>query len=180
MTYWFTSDEHYNHAATIFNFDIKRPFVSVEHMNCTLINNHNDRVKGNDTVFHIGDFKMSKGGMTTQDIKRHLNGTNIFICGNHDKNNGNNSPIKHMVIETYGKKVLLVHKPEHASEIMSCDQSIDLAFVGHVHFAWKAKLRMVNVGVDQWGYRPIDAKQILKYYYREEEHLLAGIRTNWN
>jgi calcineurin-like phosphoesterase family protein len=94
-----------------------------------------------------------------------LNGNHVFICGNHDKNNGTNSPIRFCVIESYGKKMLLTHRPEDAEMIMA-GGGIDLALVGHVHEKWTFRENMVNVGVDQWDYYPIDARQILKAYNR--------------
>lgn len=168
MTYWFTSDEHFNHEKTITTF-IFRPFKSVEEMNEIIILKHNERVKEDDIVFHLGDFKMSSQGPTTHELKKRLNGHHFFIKGNHDKNNGNNTPVQYVVIETYGKKVLLIHRPEDAEGILELNPHIDLAFVGHVHNNWKVRNRMINVGVDVWDYYPIHAKQLLKYYHSERK-----------
>lgn len=163
MMYWFTSDEHLNHENIITKF-VFRPFKSVEEMNDAIVSRHNERVKEDDVVFHLGDFKLSAQGQNTHDLRKRLNGNHVFLRGNHDKNNGMNTPIRHIVIETFGKKVLLVHRPEDAIDIMNVDKSIDLAFVGHVHEKWKVRDKMINVGVDQWNFYPVHAKQILKAY----------------
>jgi len=48
---------------------------------------------------------------------------------------------------------------------------IKTAFCGHVHEKWKfiktEQGLLVNVGVDQWDYYPVDAKQIFKAIARE-------------
>jgi len=163
--YWFTADEHFNHE-NILKLFVYRPFNSIDEMNATLIKLHNERVKDNDVVFHLGDFKVTNQGENKHELVKRLKGNHIFIAGNHDKNNGCNSPIKHCVINTYGKTVLLIHRPEDAEIIMSAG-SIDLAFVGHVHEKWTVKSNMINVGVDAWNYYPVNAKQILKYYYQK-------------
>ena len=166
--YWFTSDEHFNHE-NILKLFVYRPFRSVDEMNTTIIQRHNARVKDNDIVFHLGDFKLTTKGSNSHEITKQLNGKHIFIAGNHDKNNGCNSPIKYCVINSYGKTILLIHRPEDAATIIS-KGGIDLTFCGHVHEKWKFKKTehgdMVNVGVDQWDFYPVDAKQILKAHSR--------------
>jgi len=110
---------------------------------------------------------VSSQGPNTHDLKAKLNGNHVFILGNHDKNNGNNTPLKYGVIQSYGKTILLIHRPEDALILME-KLNIDLAFVGHVHEKWMFKNTehgdIVNVGVDQWDFYPVDAKQILKSY----------------
>jgi len=59
--YWFTSDEHFNHE-NILKLFVYRPFRSVDEMNTTIIQRHNARVKDNDVVFHLGDFKLTTKG----------------------------------------------------------------------------------------------------------------------
>lgn len=165
--YWFTSDEHYNHNNVI-EF-CHRPFWTWKDMNQSLISKHNERVKTHDTVYHLGDFKFGANGPNVCELMDVLNGNKVFILGNHDRNNGLSTPLKYAIIKTYGKVVLLTHKPEDALMIMD-GGGIDLAFVGHVHDKWKFKKNMVNVSVDQWNFYPIDARQALKAYYKWEEN----------
>ncbi len=167
MTNWFTGDTHYCHANIISKF-VFRKFRTVAEMNRVLIERHNSRVKPGDTVFHLGDFKLTNEGPNFYELKQQLNGNLVHIQGNHDRNNGCNSAIKYLVINTYGRDVLLVHRPDDA-EILMQRCKIDLAFVGHVHEKWKFRYiegvgDLINVGVDQWDYTPVDAKQIFKAY----------------
>ena len=166
---WLTSDEHYNHANIITRF-VFRKFRNVEEMNAELIKRHNSRVKEGDLVFHLGDFKLTNNGLNKFEIVRQLNGHHVFIAGNHDKKNGCNTPVKYIVMELFKEPVLLIHKPEDATELMQ-KLGIKKAFVGHVHEKWKFKKTeqglLVNIGVDVWDYYPVDAKQIFKAIARE-------------
>lgn len=133
-------------------------------MNETIITKHNSRVHSGDTVFHHGDFKLGANGPNVETLISQLNGRHVFLWGNHDRNNGLNTPMKYAIIKTYGKMILLAHHPEEALMMMDGNSGIDMAFTGHVHHNWKFKQNMVNVGVDVWDFYPVDAKQILKAY----------------
>jgi calcineurin-like phosphoesterase family protein len=132
-------------------------------MNRAIIERHNSRVKPGDIVFHLGDFKISSDGPTSKELFSMLNGHHVHIKGNHDKNNGSNTPLKYCIIEAFGMNIVLTHKPEDA-EVYMAGGGIDMAFVGHVHEKWKFNGKMINVGVDQWDYYPVDIKQIMKAY----------------
>lgn len=179
--HWFTGDEHFNHSNIITKF-VFRPFQDVEEMNATIIQRHNERVKPGHTVFHLGDFKVSAQGPNVHELMAQLNGNHVFIQGNHDKRNGLNTPLQYAVIQSYGLRILLCHDPMTADEIMSTDElhaRYDLAFVAHVHEKWRfwrnthvdqwrfrpgAHGDKINVGVDQWDFYPVGAKQVLKAY----------------
>ena len=161
---WFTSDEHYNHTNIITKF-VFRPFRDADNMNHILISRHNSRVATGDTVYHLGDFRVSNDGPSFQELVPQLNGRHVFIKGNHDKNNGVRGCQEYGVIQLYSEPVLLIHRPEDAVRLME-KLSIKIAFVGHVHEKWKFLPlpcgTLINVGVDQWDYYPIHAKQIFK------------------
>src|SRR4030042_6752845 len=160
--YWFTGDQHYNHANIITKF-VFRPFGCVEEMNAEIIRKHNERVKPGHTVFHLGDFKMTTQGPNVYELMKMLNGNHVFIRGNHDKNNGLNSPVTYCVLNIYGKNILLTHTALDAEMIMA-GGGIAMAFVGPAPEKRKFRPNMVNVGVDVWDFYPVDAKQILKAY----------------
>lgn len=176
--YWFTGDEHYNHINIIDKFVFRR-FANSEHMNAELIRRHNERVKSGHTVFHLGDFRFSPGP-NYHDLLRKLNGNHVFLQGNHDRRNGVNTPLKYALIETHGRPVLLTHRPEDAENIMKHTE-ISLAFCGHVHEKWKFRDtdagEIINVGVDQWDYYPVDAKQILKALKKWREGVVDDLMS---
>ena len=170
MKNWFTADQHFNHANVIKYCN--RPFKDVNDMNNTIIKRYNERVKDDDIVFMIGDFlfRNSPGGKKGEGLPqkadffmKKLKGYKIPIKGNHDRNNSLKTPIEKLIIRYGGHRICLVHNPAHA------DPSFKLNFVGHKHEKWKFKKLdkdsyMINVGVDQWDFKPVSTKSILKYY----------------
>jgi len=78
---WFTSDTHYNHAnicsaTTQWKDPVTcREFKTLEYMNATLVNNINEFVGQDDTLFHLGDW--SFGGFEQIELFR-----NQIVCKN--------------------------------------------------------------------------------------------------
>ena len=111
---FFTSDLHFNHAA-IMKF-CNRPFASVEEMNEKLIENWNNVVQPDSTVFHLGDFAWGHNWMP---ILNRLNGHKILIMGNHDFKNKDSIAFKkgfdyvcqQLYINIEHRKVILNHCP---------------------------------------------------------------------
>ena len=75
-----TSDWHIGHANSI-KYD-NRPFKDLDHMDRVLINNYNAAVKDKDICFFAGDMGTDKDRI--KKVVAQLNGTKIFIVGNHD------------------------------------------------------------------------------------------------
>ena len=163
MNNWFTGDQHFNHA-NIIGFT-GRPFANSEQMNAEIIRRHNSRVKNSDTVYHLGDLRMTNNGPNTHELLGKLNGRHVIIKGNHDKNNGTSTCLHYGIIELYNQQIVLAHRPEEA-EILMAVMSVKLGFCGHIHEKWQFRETeyglLVNVGVDVWDFYPIDAKQIFK------------------
>ena len=163
---WFTSDYHLGHANIIKYCG--RPFKDVEHMNKTIITNHNNRVKHDDIVFFLGDFcfRNSKGGKEgegnidkAEHYLKQLNGRFVFIRGNHDNNNSLKTCIKSAVIEFGGQEIFLCHNPA------DCNTKYKINFVGHVHQNWKVQkvkgCMLINVGVDVNNFMPVKFDEIM-------------------
>ena len=174
MNIWFTSDTHFGHQ-NIIQY-AHRPFKDVEHMNKVLITNWNNRIKKNDLVFHLGDFcfKNSPGGKEGEGETKNaeyylsqLNGHITFIRGNHDRNNSLNAIIKNGVIEFGGEEIYITHDP------LDAITSYKINLVGHVHDLWKIKKEhqcyIINVGVDVWGWYPININEIMKLIAETEK-----------
>lgn len=78
---FFTSDHHFGHA-NIIKF-CNRPFADVREMDKVMIERWNEKVKKNDTVYHLGDFGLTyKENLAT--ILEQLNGKIHLIIGNHE------------------------------------------------------------------------------------------------
>jgi len=180
MNYWVTSDLHLGHANIIKYCN--RPFGSLEEMNEKIIKRWNERIKPDDTVYHLGDFcfksAIDKGnGMPIKpmDWLKQLNGNIMLIKGNHEGNNGIKTNIQSIKIK-YAKYIInMCHRPQDIS--YNCDFNL----VGHVHDKWKSnvtelpqkdyrKIVSINVGVDVWHFYPISLNEIVRYY----ERIIAG------
>lgn len=79
---YFTSDLHLGHG-NIIKF-CNRPFVDVNEMNNTIINNWNKVIKEDDLCFILGDFSMW-GRQSWENLLDRMLGRKILIIGNHDK-----------------------------------------------------------------------------------------------
>jgi calcineurin-like phosphoesterase family protein len=107
MTTWLESDTHYYHPNIILH--CKRPYIRLDggevdrgtdgrlswrtkeigrvrarEMTEDLIRDHNELVKPEDLVYHLGDFSFG-GTKEVAQLLRRLNGNYRFIWGNHDK-----------------------------------------------------------------------------------------------
>jgi len=157
MTIYFSSDYHLGHFNIIQYCN--RPFQDVEEMDATIIENHNNIVKKDDTFIHIGDFCWHD---KFEEYRKQLQGNIIFLSGNHDDLANNYPYIERLYMYILGKHIHLVHDPENYDLGM-------LNLVGHVHQVWvynRFKLynqivECINVGVDRWQFMPISFLEIL-------------------
>ena len=86
-----TSDTHFfdEHLLGLTDFAV-RPFLLASMMNETIIENWNEVVAPNDTVYHLGDIAVhfirpeSKSHQDVYDVLKRLNGNLVLIKGNHD------------------------------------------------------------------------------------------------
>jgi calcineurin-like phosphoesterase family protein len=164
MTNFYTSDTHFYHDKI--RLYCSRPFTNVGEMNSQIIKNWNYIVTSKDTVYVLGDVAMV--GKSNQDklgsIINKLNGKKILIMGNHDEMN----PAQY--IKTGFNQVVFpylevkpgwycYHDPALYNAI---DTEVSVHLVGHVHnlFHVLPDKRMINVGMDVWGYHPVEEEQI--------------------
>lgn len=85
-TIFFTSDHHFGHKGIIKH--AKRPFESVDEMNEIMIQKWNEKIRKNDTVYHLGDIGLMVSSKLVEILER-LNGKIHLIKGNHDDLNRN-------------------------------------------------------------------------------------------
>jgi calcineurin-like phosphoesterase family protein len=129
-------------------------------MNMEIIRRWNERVKPEDTVFHLGDlcFKETKD-ITSKYWTDQLNGDIILIRGNHDNRNSAKSVIDSLQITLGGKLWNLEHVPNFES-------TFKYNLSAHVHTAWKIKeigdKIFYNVGVDVNEFFPITIEEIMR------------------
>lgn len=152
-----------------------RPFTDIDEMNEKLVDNWNNIVSNDDTIYVLGDLTLgNKDGCAEYWVPR-LNGYIILIKGNHDWRSGRLLELGideiHPLLDYDG--VYMIHDPMAA-------RSHGLCLCGHVHDAWDIKLPgepmvrgqlvkkrhglTVNVGVDIWDYKPISLDWLLNTY----------------
>ena len=177
MTTWFTADLHIGHRNIITYCN--RPFTGVDEMNRALVDNWNEVVAEDDTVWVLGDFAMGKIDESLRYAAR-LNGYKILVAGNHDRcwfghgeradgwvdrylHAGFDEIVQGTTeVEIAGHTVTLCHFPFHGDshdedrfdEFRPADEGQWLLH-GHVHQTWARNERMINVGVDVADLRPI-------------------------
>lgn len=165
----FTSDQHFNHF-NIIEYT-KRPFKTLHEMNNVLIENWNSVVSVNDIVFHLGDLAFKNGEIHLSRLVKKLNGRIILIKGNHDASTkflldcGIEGVYKSLALETKYGQIYLSHKPYSIKvgdlSLIEPPIGFDYHFCGHVHEKWQRVKNVINVGVDQWNYRPIIFEEIM-------------------
>ena len=159
---YFTSDTHFNQQRTLELS--RRPFDSVEHMNNILVQNWNNIVKPEDTVYHLGDF----GDITYRD---YLNGRIILLIGNYELKDYAHSELNEYfdIIEDpteatiRGHEFYLVHEPAN-------QHPYKFNLFGHIHKLQMVKRNGLNVGVDCHNFKPISLEEVLWYKNAIENH----------
>ena len=164
---WFTSDLHFNAQRTI---DIsKRPFKSLEELNKTLIDNWNNAVAKDDTVYILGDF----GDLS---YARFLNGKKVFVKGNYERGHYTDEELKryfdvvvpmdvmYLPVSYNGEiyHLRLTHEPLNISDKEMTEDFIGL--FGHIHKLCMIKRYGINVGTDLHHFTPIDMDTVLFYH----------------
>lgn len=171
---YFTSDLHLGYESVIKISD--RPFSSIEEMDEVLIENWNKKVRGNDTVYIVGDL-IWKGTDPEKYLSR-LKGRKILIVGNHDsawmcKTNPENYFYEvNRLMETSlcEHAVTLCHYPmlEWKGSRKIGSKKLSYLIHGHTH----AKIQPVyaplfnmptalNAGVDINGYEPVTFDELV-------------------
>lgn len=132
---FYISDLHIGHA-NIISLD-KRPFKDIDEMNRAIIENWNNRVKPEDTVYILGDFIWLKEEDWDFYVEQ-LTGKKVLIVGNHDpkqfspatqKTFSEITPCKE--IKDSGHHLTLCHYPIPFFRAGSAENSYML--YGHVH-----------------------------------------------
>ena len=166
---FYTSDTHFSSERALISS--KRPFLNIEDMDWSLIQNWNKVVHINDTVYHLGDF----GSLWPL---KYLNGKIILIQGNYEKKIFEENPdifneYKNKFSEIYKEpviisikdnKYILCHEPLNGLELYNKEKNKNIfVLYGHIHGRQKIKKFGLDVGVDSNNYYPLSEQDILFY-----------------
>lgn len=167
---FFTADTHFGHANIVHMCD--RPYSSIDEMDEALISAWNERVKGNDTVYILGDMFFRCG--QPEDVLRRLKGRKRLILGNHDGSwTGKvelaryfQSVDKFLEISDGKRALTLCHYP-----LLSWKHAMRSYMIhGHIHNDTSADFwplirsrdNVLNAGVDINGFRPVSFDDLLE------------------
>lgn len=185
VTTWYTSDLHLGHG-NILGY-CARPFPHVDAMDDALVASWNAQVADGDEVWVLGDFCLGDVDAGLSRVAG-LRGVKRLVVGNHDRPFGGRpdadawearylaagfASLHHGWVphapadapELGG--VLLCHFP-YTGDSRSTDRFADrrppddggVLLHGHVHGRWRRRGRLVDVGVDAWGGRPVAASEV--------------------
>lgn len=161
------SDHHINHK-NILNFknDVDKPiragFRDVDHMNQTMVDNHNSVVTDQDKVYFLGDVHF--GSKEEADaILSQMKGKKRLILGNHDDG-------KSWVLNKHFDKILmwrifkehstiLSHVPLHESTM---NEGSQFNVHGHIHQNMPPTDRHICVCVEHINYTPVLLSELVQ------------------
>jgi calcineurin-like phosphoesterase family protein len=155
----FTADTHYGHAGIVKL--CQRPWSNVEEMNELLITGWNAVVSPSDTVWHLGDFAHKATAAAMRRVFARLNGIKHLVPGNHDNADTfrlgwkSINPLVETTIE--GQRLVLCH---YALRTWHGQRRGAINLYGHSHGRLPGTSQSADVGVDCWGYVPVDLAQI--------------------
>lgn len=162
---YFTGDHHF-FGDKIIDYT-NRPFDNADQMTECLIEHHNETVSDNDIVHFLGDLAFPEPDNIEKlgEIIERMNGKKYLTVGNHDtfspgqyKGIGFESvekirDLSHLTHDPFGLK--LCHDPA-----MSITDRSSVWLCAHVHTLFFVVKNVVNVGVDQWDYKPVSLEKI--------------------
>ena len=167
---YFTADQHFGHANIVKMCN--RPFENIEAMNETLIRTWNERVRGDDTIYIVGDlFFRCKD---PESILKQLKGKKRLIVGNHDS-----SWMGKVQLDQYFSSIdnyLEISDGEHALTLchyplMTWKHPLKSYMIhGHIHANthmdyWpllRCRDNVLNAGVDVNDFRPVTFDELLE------------------
>ena len=167
---YFTADTHFGHENVI-RF-CSRPYATAAEMDEALIENWNSRVKGNDTVFILGDMFFRSDN--AEKILRRLKGKKRLLIGNHD-----GSWMTKVDVSRYFASVdLMLELSDGCHALTLCHYPLltwkhakkSYMVHGHIHNDtgadfWPllaARDNALNAGVDINGYQPVTFDELLE------------------
>src|SRR3990167_11474373 len=171
-----TSDHHWGNT-NIIKYS-NRPFIGPLEMDKILIENWNNVVKPQDSVYHLGDLTFSTFQPYLENLLKSLNGKIFLIKGNHDyfaKKSYSN--FRFEWIKDYyelgydSRKVIMCHYP-----ILSWRNMRHGSF--HVHGHSHGRLNELNksvlrldIGVDSFNYSPINIDEVFNILETREKQI---------
>jgi calcineurin-like phosphoesterase family protein len=161
MPMYFTSDQHFGHAAARSFY--RRPFSSITEMDRVMIDRWNSEVEPEDELWHLGDFAVRQSPERVASLLKVLNGRKHLVVGNNDDAavtncDGWQSVQPYAEVTVDGTRLVLCHYPFRTWRDMS-KGAINLH--GHSHGRLKPLPHQFDVGVDVRDFQPVRLAEII-------------------
>lgn len=167
---WFSSDLHFDHR----NLCLKhRKFRSVDYMNKLIIDNCNSVIGNNDEFYILGDISFAKLDKTIELVSQ-LNGKKHLILGNHDKYLAKKKEFRELFLSVDHYREIDVYHKDTGEKQRICMSHYPMlvwnrshygsvALHGHCHgsMVYPFEGRIMDVGMDCWGFKPVECFYIL-------------------
>lgn len=179
VDYWITSDLHFGHKNILEFQPNTRPFRDTSHMDEAIISEWNSKVHPNDVVFHLGDFTFTKNEKTIRTLISRLNGTIVWVDGNHDQ--GPKRVLDKMGIPHYD--ILEVVQTREVPHVVMCHYPLrswnrqhrgSVHLYGHCHGSIPDLGRSTDVGWDNQGGKIMNFRRLVSKLAEREIITLDG------
>lgn len=170
MTTYLTSDTHFGHGGLLSpRMGRPRNFRTVEEHDEHLIAAWNNRVCRDDIVWHLGDFAYGCGLAHARAVFDRLNGRKFLVRGNHEQR-GERLPwdgpivdVAKLTVQDRGMRRGVDLWLSHYAHVTWPDSHRGrIHCFGHSHGAIAPTTRSLDVGVDDWAYRPVTIGEVLE------------------
>ena len=164
MATFFIADTHFSHRNIITSRMVRpRPFASIEAHDEHLIAAWNNRIRPDDTVWHLGDFAYGASAARCREVFHRLAGVKRLVWGNHDHDRTRTLPWasqhERVEVEVEDRPLVLSHYAQRSWHGMHRGA---LHLYGHSHGGLPGCGRSLDVGVDCWDWRPVTLDEILE------------------
>lgn len=173
MTHFVWSDTHFHHRRMHAEFKLKederlplRPFLSLDGMDETMIENHNKVVGDNDIVYHLGDFSFG-GKQNIAKFARRLRGRKRLILGNHDYDAKDyidhfEKVMSWKEVEVCDTQFVLTHAPLwHSGFNERFGKKKVYNVHGHLHDVLTGQAFHISVCVENIGFKPVAFEDLI-------------------
>lgn len=180
---YFIADTHFGHERII--QICNRPFTNIQDMNQKLIDNWNNKVNDEDTVYILGDFSFKMQKTEVIKILKQLKGHKVLIRGNHDKYVGqrdfddcfDDGIYDYLQITENKQQIILCHYPiiDYAGMYYGAKM-----IYGHIHDKYIPHKDMYCVSVECVNYEPVTLEEIKQIYSNKEIKNEIDWSKKWN
>lgn len=180
MQTFFTSDTHFWHDGQNGHNIItltRRPYTDLQEMHEKLIENWNNTVQPEDTIYHLGDFSFKDRAGEAEQVFKRLNGHKHLVRGNHDSKHvlrlGWESINDYLELQIKNQWLVLFHYAIVAWHGSNRNPG-SILLHGHHHGTLDYRYltfrkKMIDVGVDSHAYVPLSFENIIDIYQLQEK-----------